>query len=116
MAEQPKHLFVYGTLRPDDDSGAKWTHPFNHPEGYQVHAQFAFVEKAKMFFSECRYFHGFSPSFIDPVAILNDNGDDRIFGYILSVSNPEVNFPNFLQVADEIEAYPTGKSLEKACQ
>ncbi|KAF0977916.1 hypothetical protein FDP41_003238 [Naegleria fowleri] len=88
-------MFVYGTLRPDDTSGAPWTHPFNNPQGYQVHAQFGYIEKAQLFFHKY------------PIAILNDNPNDRIYGYIISVSEPEgENFEKLLKFADEIEEYP----------
>ncbi|KAG2388647.1 hypothetical protein C9374_000086 [Naegleria lovaniensis] len=88
-------LFVYGTLRPDDTSGATWTKTFNNPHDYQVHAQFAYIEKAQLFFH------------MYPIAILNDNPNDRIYGYIISVSEPEgENFEKLLKFADEIEEYP----------
>ena len=45
----------------------------------------------------------------DPIAILNDNPNDRIYGYIISVSEPEgENFEKLLKFADEIEEYPEG--------
>ncbi|EFC40496.1 predicted protein [Naegleria gruberi] len=91
MSAQPNgqnvvNLFVYGTLRPDDDSKAAWTHSFNNPDSYKALAEFGFIEGVKMYFSDY------------PVAVFTSDPNDRIYGYIIS---------KLLIVADEIEEYPS---------
>lgn len=94
--KKPNFLFVYGTLRPDDDSGAEWTKPWN--------------EKCKSFKAEVNhaklYFHEY------PVVVLDKSigGDEdcknsKVYGYVQTCDTEE-QFAKLLKEGDEIEDCP----------
>jgi gamma-glutamylcyclotransferase (GGCT)/AIG2-like uncharacterized protein YtfP len=82
-------FFVYGTLRPDDDSGAAWTKPFI--EGMQ--AQAAFLSGASLYIDGCY-----------PAVCLEETVCS-VRGVFLSPSST-ADFQSKLAEADRIEGYP----------
>lgn len=82
----PVGFFVYGTLRPDDDSGASWTQKFC--EGMDAEA--AFLDGASL------YIDGTYP------AVCLEQTKCSVRGVLLTPSN----LASKLKEADKIEGYP----------
>jgi gamma-glutamylcyclotransferase (GGCT)/AIG2-like uncharacterized protein YtfP len=87
--ESPTQFFVYGTLRPDDDSGAAWTQKF--AQGL-VSAQSARLPGASLY-------HESFP------AVVLENTQMAVRGMLLRVQ--PTKWTDKLAEADEIEGYPT---------
>lgn len=92
MADNPQHLFVYGTLRPDDLSGAYWTANFHRNTTYiRGH-----VWGAQLFYD------------LYPVVILDagssqgENREHKVHGFFVTSEY----FEELLQKADHIVNYP----------
>jgi len=93
VTKQTCHLFVYGTLRPDDCySGAHWTVSFNR----NTVARPGFVRHARLFYSRFPFI------IIDPQRF---ETTDTVRGYVLTTSNA-LEWELKLREADEIEGYP----------
>jgi gamma-glutamylcyclotransferase (GGCT)/AIG2-like uncharacterized protein YtfP len=87
--EEPRCFFVYGTLRPDDDSGAAWTQDF--AKGV-VSAQSAQLPGASLY-------HERFP------AVVLENTQMSVRGMLLRVQ--PAKWTEKLAEADEIENYPS---------
>ena len=100
MSKAIRHFFVYGSLRPDDDSGQSWTK--NAVSG--LLAQRAKLFNAKLYQEEyaCAVLLDSSSSSSSDSSV-NSNGN-YIIGYVLS-TNDEQLLKEKLQLFDEIEGY-----------
>lgn len=87
--EEPVGFFVYGTLRPDDDSGASWTKAFC--EGMAAEA--AALPGASL------YVDGSYP------AVNFEETRCSVRGVLLKPEDPSA-FPGKLAEADKVEGYP----------
>ena len=85
--QQTQAVFVYGSLRPDDDSGQDWTKDAVKGMNYQK----ATVKNAQMF--QCEY----------ATVVINRPGHE-VKGYILT-PKPWTNFSKKLKGYDYIEGY-----------
>ena len=103
MSKAIRYFFVYGSLRPDDDSGQSWT----KSAVSNLHAQKARLCNAKLYQEEyaCAVLLDSSSSKSSGCGI-NDN---CIVGYVLS-TNDEQLFKEKLRMFDEIEGYYSSSS------
>ena len=83
-------FFVYGTLRPDDDSGASWTKAFN--EGME--AEVAYLSGASL------YEDGLYP------AVCLEETSCSVKGMLLKPTKGPAGLAAKLSEADKIEGYP----------
>ena len=85
-----RHVFVYGSLRPDDDSGQAWT-----KEAVRgLRAQKATLSKARLFHDQ------YACAVLDSAYDKNHS----ILGYVLSTNDEEL-FKEKLALFDKIEGY-----------
>lgn len=92
----PKFLFVYGTLRPDDDSGAEWTKPWNEKcKSYKAE-----VKHAKLYYDNY-------PFVVLDKSIGGDQNcrDSIVYGYVQTCDTEE-QFEQLLKQSDVIEECP----------
>jgi len=101
MMNEVQHIFVYGTLRPDDDSGAEWTQAWTSG----MKATRAKVHDAKL------YFDTYPFVFLDKYkgeTHQQDACDEHknfVVGYLMSCETKE-QFEQKLAYGDKIEGYP----------
>ena len=102
LVDQIRHIFVYGSLRPDDDSGQAWT--AEYVDGFDVVAR-AVLPEALLW--------------KDTYACVSLDGtsDDVVNGYLLGIPDPSkrLAWEAKLAQADQIEGFdpedPVGGSL-----
>ena len=87
---QVRHVFVYGSLRPDDDSGQSWT----RDAVAGMNSQRAVLRGAQLFRDQ------YACAVINPGL----SNDTSIQGYVLSTSNDDL-FYSKLKLFDQIEGF-----------
>ena len=103
MSTAIRHFFVYGSLRPDDDSKQSWTK--NAVSG--LYARKARLCNAKLYQEEyaCAVLLVDSPSSIKSSGNSSSGSDNNsVMGYVLS-TNDEQLFKEKLRLFDQIEGY-----------
>ena len=100
MSKAIRHFFVYGSLRPDDDSGQSWTK--SAVSG--LSAQKAKLFNAKLYQEEyaCAVLLDSSSSSSSKSSGCGINSNNFIIGYALSTNDDEL-FKEKLQLFNEIE-------------
>mmetsp|Transcript_4299 Transcript_4299/g.4809 ORF Transcript_4299/g.4809 Transcript_4299/m.4809 type:complete len:144 (+) Transcript_4299:55-486(+) len=81
--------FVYGTLRPDDDTNAAWRPRFLE----NTKQTRAVLPGAQMF--NGKY----------PIILLTGNQDHKVIGWLVEVNDP-ANYIEWIKYGDTIEGYP----------
>eukprot|EP00756_Hemistasia_phaeocysticola_P065475 Hpha_TRINITY_DN8580_c0_g1::TRINITY_DN8580_c0_g1_i1::g.146312::m.146312 len=89
-----RHIFVYGTLRPDDHSGAPWTQNFCAG----MTSTKARIEGLRLYFDSYP-----CVSVPDPEA----TAEDKVVGYLMSVEEGGASWDQKMKDADRIEGYPS---------
>ena len=109
MSTTIRHFFVYGSLRPDDDSGQSWT----KSAVSNLKAQKAKLLNAKLYQEEyaCAVLLDSSSSSPESSGSgCGNNNNNYIMGYVLS-TNDEQLFKEKLRLFDEIEGYNSSSSI-----
>jgi gamma-glutamylcyclotransferase (GGCT)/AIG2-like uncharacterized protein YtfP len=99
-SSEVRHLFAYGTLRPDDVKGAPWTKRFREGMVWQR----ARVPSARLFAD--RYpFVVLSPPGQEETTKTTMKHADYVVGYVMCCDD-QASFQAKLEEADEIEGHP----------